>query len=87
MEDERLARIEEKLDLLLKKFDCLEPECKKMGNHIDFVEGVYDTVKAPMNLLCNKINNMVGGNKEQLQLPDTSGNANIDNRNPIYTIE
>ena len=84
MENEQLKRIEEKLDLLLQKFDCLEPECKKMGNHIDFVEGVYDTVKAPMNLLCNKINSYVG-NSEQLALPDSSGNATSGNT--IYTIE
>ena len=55
-----------------------------MGSHIDFVEGVYDTVKAPMNLLCNKINSYVGNN-EQLALPDTSSNATNDNT--IYTIE
>ena len=26
-----------------------------MGNHIDFVEKVYDTVKTPMYYICDKI--------------------------------
>ena len=27
-----------------------------MGEHIDFVENVYDNVKNPLGFLCNKIN-------------------------------
>tara|TARA_B100000780_G_scaffold126010_1_gene88362 strand:- start:139 stop:396 length:258 start_codon:yes stop_codon:yes gene_type:complete len=69
--DTQLNRIEEKLDLLLNKFNILEPECKKMGSHIDFIEGVYDNVKSPMNLLCNKINSYVGRG-EHIELPDPS---------------
>ena len=30
-------------------------ECKKMGNHIDFIESIYETVKYPLGYLCNKI--------------------------------
>ena len=29
--------------------------CKKMGNHINFVENVYNSVKYPLSFICNKI--------------------------------
>jgi septation ring formation regulator EzrA len=54
----QMNRIENKLDKLLKDFEILnelEPQCKKMSEHIDFVENVYDTVKSPMYYIFNKI--------------------------------
>ena len=33
----------------------IKENCQKMGGHIDFVENVYDTVKAPLNYISNKI--------------------------------
>ena len=47
----------EKLDLICKKMDgeILE-ECKKMGSHINFVESVYDSIRSPLNYICNIIN-------------------------------
>ena len=27
-----------------------------MGNHIDFVENVYDNVKNPLGFICNRVN-------------------------------
>ena len=30
--------------------------CRKMGEHIQFVENVYSNIKQPMNYICNKIN-------------------------------
>ena len=53
-----IKRIESKLDRLLNDFEIinkLEPQCKKMSDHIDFVENVYDTVKSPMYYILNKI--------------------------------
>ena len=32
--------------------------CKKMGEHIDFVEKVYQNVKYPLSYICNKVNNI-----------------------------
>ena len=54
----QMNRIENKLDKLLKDFEILndlEPQCKKMSEHIDFVESVYDKVKSPMYYIFNKI--------------------------------
>jgi pullulanase/glycogen debranching enzyme len=31
--------------------------CKKMGEHIDFIEKIYEHVKYPLSYVCNKINN------------------------------
>jgi hypothetical protein len=31
-------------------------ECKKMSSHISFVEGVYDSMKHPLNYICETIN-------------------------------
>ena len=28
-----------------------------MSTHIDFIYGVYENIKAPMNYICNSINN------------------------------
>jgi uncharacterized protein YjcR len=57
----QMTRIENKLDKLLKDFEILnelEPQCKKMSDHIDFVENVYDKVKRPMYYILNKISNI-----------------------------
>jgi hypothetical protein len=41
---ERMDTIERKLDLILLKLDgSIIKNCDKMGTHIDFVNGVYDT--------------------------------------------
>ena len=67
--------IESKLDMLLDKFEILndlKPQCKKMSDHIDFVENVYDKVKSPMYYILNKITqikNITNGNMENI---DTS---------------
>ena len=70
----KMERILEKLDKLdnldkLDKLDKLEEiknNCNKMGNHIDFVETVYDTLRAPLQYISNKIN------KQQALLPSNS---------------
>tara|TARA_A100001011_G_C13524888_1_gene522109 strand:+ start:37 stop:345 length:309 start_codon:yes stop_codon:yes gene_type:complete len=52
IDDQRLKKIEEKLDFIIEH---LIPKCNKMSDHIDFVEDVYDQVKAPMNTFCDYI--------------------------------
>ena len=54
--ENRLVSIEKKLDKLIFLTEMeLKPECKKMGGHIDFVEKVYENVKAPLGFICNKL--------------------------------
>jgi len=64
--------IKEKIDNIEKKIDDIinillnevKGDCKKMGEHIDFVEKVYDNVKNPLGFLCNKINYFSKNNQE-----------------------
>ena len=57
---DRIETIERKLDLILFKLDNgVIENCDKMGTHIDFVNGVYDTVKVPLNYISNKIHKII----------------------------
>ena len=54
--NDNIEKINNKLDTINKTIgEDLIIECKKMGSHIDFVENVYETVKQPLNYVCNKI--------------------------------
>jgi hypothetical protein len=58
----KIERMEEKLDAILQKMDnSIIKNCHKMGDHIDFVNNVYDTVKVPLHYLSNKVQKMIGG--------------------------
>lgn len=46
-----------KLDLIITILnDDIKENCTKMSEHINFIETVYDKVKAPMYFICNKFN-------------------------------
>lgn len=57
----KLIDLEVKLNKII---DLLErditPNCNKMSSHIDFIDTVYDTVKSPLNFMCNKVNLLSG---------------------------
>ncbi len=59
---DKMAEIEMRFAMLEKKMDriieLLERDCKKMSDHIDFVEQVYDTVKSPLYFIMNKVNSL-----------------------------
>lgn len=76
--ENKLDNIENKLNKLLDKFqilDELQPQCKKMTEHIDFVEGVYDKVKQPMHFIFDKIS--------QLKNITNGQNTKNENKNRI----
>tara|TARA_B100001094_G_C18152011_1_gene784210 strand:- start:1005 stop:1259 length:255 start_codon:yes stop_codon:yes gene_type:complete len=52
--DTQIKELHTKMDVILSllKSD-VSPNCNKMGNHIDFVEKVYENVKHPLNTVCN----------------------------------
>ena len=56
----KIIQIENKIDKLETKLDklleLLEKDCKKMTDHIDFIENVYDNVKSPFYYLMDKVN-------------------------------
>mgnify|MGYP000995236337 FL=1 len=59
--DERLDRIEAKLDALMEKLEIsIEPNCKRMGGHIDFIENVYSVAKAPLDNVIRWMTNEQG---------------------------
>ena len=69
----QVERIEEKLDAILQKMDNnIIKNCDKMGDHIDFVNNVYDTVKVPLHYISNKVQKMIGGTNE-----DTAKKNNV----------
>ena len=58
----QVERMEEKLDAIMQKLDTnIIKNCDKMGDHIDFVNNVYDTVKVPLHYISNKVQKMIGG--------------------------
>ena len=66
---DRMDAIERKLDLILVKLDeSVIENCDKMGNHIDFVNGVYETVKIPLYYISNKINKIANPLSKNLPL-------------------
>jgi hypothetical protein len=69
----KIERMEEKLDAILQRMDnSIIKNCDKMGDHIDFVNNVYDTVKVPLHYLSNKVQKMIGGTNE-----DTAKKNNV----------
>ena len=55
--ERQIENIEMKLDKAIEMLENNNKDCKKMSTHIDFVDGVYENIKAPMNYICNSINN------------------------------
>ena len=53
----RTDNIDKKLnDVISILNDDVKKNTQKMGEHIDFIEKIYDNVKSPLGYLCNKIN-------------------------------
>lgn len=52
--EERIEKLEKKIDLLTDIVNNqVVGECKKMGEHISFIENVYTTVKTPLEYVCS----------------------------------
>ena len=65
----RLNRLEKKIDNIDQKLTDLiiimndnKKDCEKMSTHIDFIDSVYDKLKAPIDFVCNRINNTINNN-------------------------
>lgn len=82
MDEKKLDLIIKKLDNLEKSIFVLQNDvnmikekinidlaenCKKMSDHIDFIETVYDNVKNPLGFLCNKLNVFSGNSNYTLE--------------------
>ena len=76
--EDRELIIEDKMDIVLRKLESLEKKiirledklndnsdnCKKMSDHIDFIESVYTGLKSPLEYMRYKL-----GFSESKQLP------------------
>jgi len=64
---DKIDKIDKKLDeiLVILKKD-ISKNTKKMGDHIDFVENVYENVKSPLGFLCNTITHYIGSTRYTL---------------------
>ena len=51
---------------------------QKMGEHIDFIEKIYDNVKSPLGFLCNKINYLKGNDYKHYSLEYKNEKDNKD---------
>jgi hypothetical protein len=49
------SEINAKLDKLLELFEIQTTDCKKMSQHIDFVETIYESVKNPFNFIMRAV--------------------------------
>lgn len=76
--ERRLESIENKLDRILCSHERTEQSCDRMNRHVDLVEGVYATVRSPLEFLRKKI---AGPSERELPLIDSSViNVSIDNK-------
>jgi len=79
----KVERMEEKLDAILQKMDTtIIKNCDKMGEHIDFVNNVYDTVKVPLHYISNKVQKMIGGSSAT-----TTTRANVTELNILKYVK
>lgn len=63
----KLIDLEVKLNKITELLENdVAPNCDKMSSHIDFVDKVYDTVKSPLNFVCNKVNVLSGNENNSL---------------------
>ena len=73
--NEEIQNIKQELQTMNKKLDkileFLKTDCKKMSDHIDFIEKVYENVKSPFHFIMNRF----------------SGLAPIENPQTVSTIE
>jgi hypothetical protein len=78
--EERINKLELELQMVNEKLDkilnILETDCKKMSNHIDFIEEVYDKVKSPFNFVMSSITNLI---PDKHRIENKVEDSNTDN--------
>ena len=64
--DKKIEELDKKLDIILEILHSNKSSCKKMGDHIDFIENVYENVKNPLGFICTKVSQLTYGEKTEL---------------------
>ena len=60
--EKKIDNIDQKLTDLIILMNDNKRDCEKMSTHIDFIDSVYDNLKAPIDFVCNRINNRINNN-------------------------
>jgi hypothetical protein len=56
--NDKINNLEDSIDKINSKIETeIKTDCKKMSEHIDFIENVYNNIKKPLNYMCNILNN------------------------------
>ena len=63
----KMIKIDEKLDKILKIIEKNTENCEKMSDHIDFIENIYENIKNPLGYICNKVKAISGNNTYSLE--------------------
>lgn len=58
---EQLTTKVDEILLILKKD--VSKNTKKMSDHVDFIETIYENVKSPLGFLCNTVTRYIGSTK------------------------
>lgn len=53
--ENRLREIDDKLTELIILMNDNKRECEKMSSHIDFIDSVYEKLKAHIDYVCNRL--------------------------------
>lgn len=61
-----LDAIDKKLDIILERLHHCETSCKKMDDHISFVEETYTTLRTPLDYMKNMVNSITGDESHAL---------------------
>jgi hypothetical protein len=63
----------QKLDMILHKLECIEKKlniveesCNGMDTHITFINGVYNTLKSPLDFVVKRISSIQGNNNHSI---------------------
>jgi hypothetical protein len=72
---EKFDKIEKKLDLIIeneskneKKISEIKVDCKKMGDHIDFIEDTYNVLQTPLNYVKRQVERIIGSSSKDLKV-------------------
>lgn len=52
--EQRIERIEDKLDLILETLSVSSKECRKMGDHIDWIESIFAKLRNPLSIILGR---------------------------------
>lgn len=53
--ENHLREIDDKLTELIILMNDNKRDCEKMSSHIDFIDSVYEKLKAPIDYVCNRL--------------------------------